>query len=68
MFSSRSFIVSCLIFKLTHLNLFLCKLGECALTSLICMCDYAAFPAPLAEQIVISTLYILPPLLKSNWT
>ena len=60
--------VSCLIFKLIiQLSLFLCMLGGCALTSLIYMCDYAAFPIPLAGQIVISTLYILPPLLKSNW-
>ena len=38
MFSSRSFMVACLIFKyLSHLGLFLCMVWGCVLTSLICM-------------------------------
>ena len=59
MFSSRSFIVSCLTFRfLIHLGLFLCMVLESVLVSFFYKW-LTSFPAPLVKEIVFSPLYIL---------
>ena len=59
MFSSSSFMMSCLIFNFEFiLNLFLCMVWRCVLTSLIYL-QLSNFSTPLAEETVFSPLYIL---------
>ena len=59
MFSSKSFIVSCLVFKcLSHFEFLLC-MGGCVLSSLIYMRLSNFFPAPLAEETVFFPMDIL---------
>ena len=66
MLSSRSFIVSGLMFRsLIHLSLFLCVVLESVLVSFFYKW-LTLFPAPLVKQIVFSPLYILDSFVKDK--
>ena len=61
MFSSRSFMVSCLVFKsLSYFEfIFLYSVRECSNFIDLHAADCPAFPTPLAEETAFSPLYIL---------
>ena len=66
MFSSRSFMVSCLIFKsLSHFEFILCMVWGCVLTSLIYM-QLSSFPNTTCWRDFLHCI-LLPPLSKINW-
>ena len=67
LFSSRSFIVSGLAFRsLIHLEfIFVCDVRDC---SNFIMCSCPAFPAPLIEETILLSLYILDSFVIDNLT
>ena len=68
MFSSKSFIVSGLIFRsLIHFEFFLCMVLGSVLISFFYM-QLSGFPAPLIEEAVFSPLYILASFIKNKVT
>jgi len=63
MFSSRSFIASCLALRFWNHFIFIYDMKEC---SIICGCP--VFPAPSVEETVFSLLYVFASFVVGNWS